>query len=128
MVPYFKEMKEHGEKQLLGISNKSAMATAINYLINNFEGLTYFIKDGEVPIDNNGQERLMRNPVIGRKTWYGTHSIKGAKTAAVLFSLVESCKLNKVNPREYFKDLVEIIHRGGPPPTPWEYLQSKSPI
>jgi transposase len=126
MVPYFKEMKEHGEKQLQGISNKSALATAINYLIKNLEGLTYFIKDAEVPIDNNAQERLLRNPVIGRKTWYGTHSIKGARTAAVLFSLVESCKLNKVNPREFFKDLAGVIHRGGTPLTPWEYLQSKS--
>ena len=62
---------------------------------------------------------------IGRKTWYGTHSIKGAKTAAVIFSLVESCKLNKVNPREYFKELVEKIHQKSDPLTPWEYLQKK---
>jgi transposase len=128
MVPLFEEMKVRGEKQLQGLSSKGAMAKAINYLINNFEGLTYFTKDAEVPIDNNSQERLLRNPVIGRKTWYGTHSIKGAKTAAVLFSLVESCKLNKVNPREYFRELVYEIHRGVPAFTPWEYLQSQSKI
>jgi transposase len=110
----------------MGISNKSSLAKAINYLINNYEGLTYFMKEASVPIDNNGQERLLRNPVIGRKTWYGTHSIKGASTAAVIFSLVESCKLNKVNPREYFNELTRIIHLSKPPPTPWEYLQSQS--
>lgn len=126
MLPLFEEMKRRGKKQLSGLSSKSSMAKAINYLINNFEGLTYLIKDAEVPIDNNSQERLLRNPVIGRKTWYGTHSVKGAQTAAVLFSLVESCKLNKVNPREYFKELVQTIHKGKPPLTPWEYLQSKS--
>lgn len=125
MVPLFEEMRGRGESHLPGISNKSSLAKAINYLINNFKGLTYFTRDAEVPIDNNSQERLLRNPVIGRKTWYGTHSIKGARTAAVLYSLVESCKLNKVNPREYFKDLVQSIHRGRPPQTPWEYLQSK---
>ncbi len=126
MVPLFEEMKARGKSQLPELSNKSSLATAINYLINNFEGLIYFTKDAGVPIDNNSQERLLRNPVIGRKTWYGTHSIKGASTAAVLFSLVESCKLNKVNPREYFKELVQTIHRGKSPPTPWEYFQSKS--
>jgi len=128
MVPLFEEMKSRGERQLLGISNKSALAKAINYFVNNYEGLTYFVKDAEVPIDNNSQERLLRNPVIGRKTWYGTHSIKGARTAAVLFSLVESCKLNEVNPREYFKELTHSIHRGGSSQTPWEYLQSKKEI
>jgi transposase len=125
MLPFFDEMKSRGEKQLLGLSNKSGMAKAINYLMNNYEGLTYFIKDADIPIDNNSQERLLRNPVIGRKTWYGTHSVKGANTAAVLFSLVESCKLNKINPREYFKDLISTIHGGKSAPTPWEWGQQK---
>ena len=125
MIPIFEEMKAKGESQLPGLSTKSSLAKAINYLKNNFEGLTYFTTDADVPIDNNSQERLLRNPVIGRKTWYGTHSVRGAQTTAVLFSLVESCKLNKVNPREYFKDLVQMIHKGVPPQTPWDWKQQK---
>jgi len=123
MTVFFEGMKARGEKQIVGISSKSSLAKAINYFIKNYDGLTYFIKDADVPIDNNSQERLLRNPVIGRKTWYGTHSVNGAKTAAVLFSLVESCKLNKVNPREYFKDLVKVIHEGKSPPTPSEWME-----
>jgi len=125
MTKYFESMKEQSEKDLRVVSSKSSLARAINYFLNNFDGLTVFIKIASIPIDNNSQERLLRNPVIGRKTWYGTHSIKGAKTAAVIFSLVESCKLNKVNPREYFKELVEQIHQKSDPLTPWEYLQKK---
>ena len=68
----------------------------------------------------------MRNPVIGRKTWYGTHSKKGAETNAIMFSIVESCKINKVNPREYFKDIVHAIHEGRCVFTPNEYLNIKS--
>ena len=60
-------------------------------------------------IDNNAQERLLRIHVVGRKTWYGTHSEQGAETAAILFTLVETCKLNDVNPRLYFADLVQAI-------------------
>ena len=82
----------------------------INYFIKNFDQLTMFLKCEDIPIDINSQERPMRGPVIGRKTWYGTHSRPGAETNAVMFSLVESCKLNKVNPRDYFKDIVHAIH------------------
>jgi len=63
----------------------------------------------------------MRNPVIGRKTWYGTHSKRGAKTAAILFSIVESCKLNQVNPRAYLKRLVSALHSGKPHFTPAQF-------
>jgi hypothetical protein len=63
-------------------------------------------------------ERALRNPVVGRKTWYGTHSKRGAKTAAILFTLVESCKLIGVNPREYFRELTRSILAGHPAFTP----------
>ena len=85
------------------------------------QGLTLFLADAEVPIDNNPQERLLRNHVIGRKTWYGTHSKRGAKTAGVLFSLVETCKMNEVNPREYFNALVTEMLKGLAPFTPAEF-------
>jgi hypothetical protein len=68
----------------------------------------------------------MRNPVVGRKTWYGTHSKKGAETNAVLFSLVESCKINEVNPRDYFRDIVRAIHEKREIFTPGECLRMKS--
>lgn len=82
----------------------------------------------DVPIDNNSQERLMRSPVIGRKTWYGTHSKRGATTNAILFSLVESCKLNKINPREYFREIVHSAHESRGFFTPFEYVNIKAEI
>ena len=104
-----------------GCSDKSSLGKAIRYLINNFVELTLFLNYSDVPIDNNSQERLMRSPVIGRKIWHGTHSKRGAKTATIIFSLVESCKLNNINPRFYFKQLVEAIHQGKAAFTPAEY-------
>lgn len=97
---------------------KSSIGKAYSYFLKNYQQLTLFTKNWELPIDNNSQERLLRSPVIGRKTWYGTHSKKGAETAAVLFSLVESCKLNGINPREYFKNLVKDLLDGNPPYAP----------
>ena len=69
-------------------------------------------------------ESLLRNPVIGRKKWLGTHSEKGARKQTILFSLVQSCKLLKINPRDYFPALVQNIKNKQVPLTPYEYLQS----
>jgi len=123
---YYRVMERFALKIKSGYSSKSSLVKAIDYFIKNFDELTYFLKHEDIPIDNNSQERLMRNPVIGRKTWYGTHSKKGAETNAVLFSLVESCKLSKVNPRDYFKDIVHAIHEKREIFTPGEYLRMKA--
>lgn len=128
MVPYFKQMRDQAVAFLAAYSLKSSLLKAVSYFLENYEGFTLFLNNTEIPIDNNPQERLLRNPVIGRKTWYGTHSKQGAKTAAILFSLVESCKLNKVNPRDYFKELVYALHQGLEPITPWEWSVHPVPV
>jgi hypothetical protein len=122
---YYRVMERFGLKIKSSYSSKSSLVKGINYFIKNFDQLTLFLNFEDIPIDNNSQERLMRSPVIGRKTWYGTHSRRGAETNAVLFSVVESCKLNKVNPREYFKDIVHAIHEKRDIFTPNEYLKMK---
>lgn len=128
MKPLFAQMKTLAKELEGTISSKSALWRAANYFLENYEGLTLFLSDSEIPIDNNSQERELRNPVIGRKTWYGTHSERGAETNAVLFTLVSSCKLCGVNPREYFRSVVEDIHAGKSPPTPNEFISRSPPI
>lgn len=118
MIPIFETMKIRALEDIKAYPSKSSIGKAFGYFLKNFQPLTLFTKNIELPIDNNSQERLLRNPVIGRKTWYGTHSKRGAETAAVLFSLVESCKLNNVNPREYFKNLVHDMLNGLAPYSP----------
>lgn len=109
MKSHFEAMKTKAMEELPRYPSDNHYKKALSYFLNNYEGLTLFLGDPEVPIDNNAQERLLRSHVVGRKTWYGTHSEQGAETAAILFSIVESCKLNDVNPREYFADLVRAI-------------------
>lgn len=121
MAGYFAEMKSQAMALNASHSSKSAIIRATSYFLDNYRAFTRFLTDARLPIDNNQQERLLRNPVIGRKTWYGTHSKRGAETAAVLFSLVESCKLNRVNPRKYFKCLVAALLQGQPAFTPHEF-------
>jgi transposase len=120
MKSRFEEMKQQAEKEFHNYP-KGKYKTALNYFLENYIGLTVFLTDAEVSIDNNAQERLLRSHVVGRKTWYGTHSERGAKTAAILFSIVETCKLNQVNPRIYFQILVKDLLEGKIPYTPREF-------
>lgn len=118
---YFEKMRDRCMSDIAGYSVKSTIGKAMSYFLKNYHNFVRFIDNPEVPIDNNPAERVLRNPVVGRKTWYGTHSPRGAETAAILFSLVESCKLNKVNPREYFKKLVEDLQQSKSAFTPKEF-------
>ena len=121
MLPHFEAMRDRVLANVAGYSSKSKMSKAMNYFLENYRGLTLFTGMPELPIDNNPQERLLRSPVVGRKTWYGTHSKRGALTAAILFSLVQSCKLIGVNPRKYFRSLVTDLHAGKSAYTPRQY-------
>ena len=121
MKPYFESMRVKAAENIHKYSSKSQFGKAMNYFLENYQELTLFLTHAEVPIDNNPQERLLRPHVVGRKTWYGTHSQRGAKTAAIMFSLVETCKLNGVNAREYFKILAAEMLGGYPAFTPAEY-------
>lgn len=110
MKMIFEEMRDQAIVWAGEFSTKSSLVRAINYFLKNYHELTYFTATSDAPIDNNQQESLLRNPVIGRKTWYGTHSKRGAETTAILFSIIETCKLNKINPREYLSAITEAIH------------------
>ena len=109
MATRFDAMKKMAMEELPRYPKGNQYGKALNYFLENYDGLTLFLTEPDVPMDNNPQERLLRSHVVGRKTWYGTHSERGAETAAVLFSIVETCKLNGVNPREYFVKLVEDL-------------------
>jgi transposase len=124
MRPRFEAMKAKATEELVCYSLKGKYAKALKYFLKNYDTLTYFLTDAEVPIDNNAQERNLRSHVVGRKTWYGTHSKRGGLTAAILFTIVETCKLCGVNPREYFESLIKDMLAGAKPYTPLDYKKS----
>ncbi len=121
MIPHFEGLKKNCLDSMSNVMPKSSLEKAINYFLNHYDGLTLCTKNINIPLDNNLAEREIRGPVVGRKTWYGTHSKRGALTAAVLFSIVRSCMMNNINPRDYIPWAVNIIHEGGDPLTPYEY-------
>src|SRR5438093_7304846 len=80
---------------------ESALGKAIAYMLGLWRGLTRFLDDPRIPLDNNATERGLRGMVIGRKNHYGSRSQRGTEVAALFYSLIESAKLCGVEPKAY---------------------------
>ena len=125
MREFFEKMKEKATTLCQETSSHSSLYKGCNYLLKYYEGLTRCLGDPRIPLDNNRSERELRSPVVGRKTWYGTHSKEGAKSAAVHFTITSSCKLNDVNPREYYHAIITAIHHKKQLFTPSQFRKMK---
>ncbi len=88
---------------------KSPMGKAITYALNQWEALIRYVDDPMLDIDNNLSERILRMVVIGRKNYMFAGSEAGAWRAAIIYSLVASCKLNGIDPFAYFRDVLEKV-------------------
>lgn len=80
---------------------QGSLGKAIDYMLSLWPGLTVFLADHRVPLDNNAAERALRGVVVGRKNHYGSRSDRGTKVAALLYTLFESAKLAGVDPHAY---------------------------
>lgn len=88
---------------------KGPMSKAINYALNQWEALIRYVDDPMLDIDNNIAERTLRMVVIGRKNYMFVGSEAGAWRAAIIYSLVASCKLNSHDPFAYFNDVLRKV-------------------
>lgn len=108
-LPVIDELKEYLESIQGNISGKSPLAGAIRYALKRWAALQTYIHDGTIEIDNNIAERAMRPIALGRKNYLFAGSDRGGKTAATFYSLIETCKLNNINPQEYLADVLNHI-------------------
>lgn len=90
------------------------MGGAIEYLLNGRKSLMVFLTNGLVPIDNNASERVIRPVAVGRKNWLFAGSERGGVSAAILYSVIESCRLAQVDMWEYLRDV--LVRVGTHPP------------
>jgi transposase len=89
-----------------------SIGKAAAYVIANWERLALFVNNPLIPLDNNGTERGIRGPVVGRKNHYGSRSRSGTLVAATLYTLIETAKLLHVNPTKYLLEAVRATDRG----------------
>lgn len=105
--PVINAMKIWLEKQSEQSLPKSAFGQAITYCCNQWSKLIVFLEDGRLEIDNNRSERSIKPFVMGRKNWLFAFTPKGATASAIIYSMVETAKENKLDPRKYLQFLFE---------------------
>ncbi len=119
------------EEQLVRVSVKSAIAEAIRYGLNHWEGLARFLDDGRIELDTNIVERAMRPIALNRKNALFAGHDEGAANWACLASLIETCKLHGVDPQTYFADVLTKLVNLWPEArldelTPWAWAAQQS--
>ncbi len=96
------------------LSAKSALAEAFRYTIKRREALTRFVTDGRLEADNNIAENAMRGIALGRKNYLFAGSDTGGDRAASLYTIVQTAKLNGMNPEAYLRETLTRIAEGHP--------------
>jgi transposase len=91
------------------VPDGSATAKAIQYSLKRWDALTRYLDDGAVPIDNNWVENQIRPWALGRSNWLFAGSLRSGQRAANVMTLIQSAKINGLNPQAYLKDVMERL-------------------
>lgn len=102
---------------------ESAFTKAVDYLLKRWKEFTVFLTDVRIPLSNNEAERSIRHAVMGRKNFYGSKTINGADTAAILYSVIESCKKVQVDPTTFIRQAILRNNRKEPQVSPLAYAR-----
>lgn len=102
---------------------ESAFTKAADYMLKRWPEFTAFLTDVRIPLSNNEAERSIRHAVMGRKNFYGSKTINGADTAAILYSVIESCKKVEIDPPTFIRQAILRNNRKEPQVSPLTYAR-----
>src|SRR5712664_1223258 len=107
--PLLGSLKQWLEETLVKLSKKSDTAIAVRYALGRWEALMRYCDDGRLEIDNNAAERSLRAVALGRKNYLFAGSDRGGESAAAIYSLIGTAKLNGIDPESYLKNVLSRI-------------------
>lgn len=108
-TPNLDEIRHQLEDWSIEVLPKSPIGQAVGYARGQWIALNQYTEDGDLNIDNNLAERVLRIVAIGRKNSLFTGSDAGAERAATIYSLIASCKLCEIDPFEYLRDVLDRV-------------------
>ena len=108
-APLLAELKAWFEHTLSQVSTKSGLAKAIRYSLGHWHALTRYCEDGRIEVDNNMAERAIRPLVLGRRNYLFAGSDGGGQSAAVIYSIIGTARLNGIEPFAYLRTVFERI-------------------
>ena len=91
------------------LSRHAEAAKAMDYMLKRWPAFTRFLDDGRICLTNNAAERCLRAVALGRRSWTFAGSDRGGERAAVIYSMVATCKLSGVDPRAWLADILARI-------------------
>jgi transposase len=109
--PVLTALKPWLELTRMQVLDKSPMAKAIDYTLSNWNALVRYVEDGRLNLDNLPAERALRAVAVGRKNWMMIGNERGGNAAAVLYTLVQTCKEIGIVPQTYLRDVLLRIGR-----------------
>jgi transposase len=112
-VPLVTELEQWMRAERARLSRHSDVAKAMDYMLKRWPAFTRFLDDGRICITNNAAERELRGIALGRKSWLFAGSDRGGERAAVMYTLIQTARLNGVDPQAWLADVLARINDHG---------------
>jgi transposase len=110
VVPLVSDLESWMRNERAKLSRHSEVAKAMNYMLNRWDTFTHFLDDGRICLTNNAAERALRGIALGRKSWLFAGSDRGGERAAVMYTLIQTARLNDVDPQAWLADVLAHIN------------------
>ncbi len=121
-------LREHRSK----LSSKAETAKAMDYLLKRWPAFTRFLQDGRVCLTNNAAERALRGIALGRKAWLFAGSDQGGDRAALMYTLIQTARLNDIDPQTWLADVLARLNdhpiRDIDELLPWKWRATREPV
>lgn len=108
-APLVAALEEWLRGERVKLSRHNAVAKAIDYMLTRWTAFSRFLDDGRICLTNNAAERALRGLALGRKAWLFAGSERGAERAAVMYTLIQTAKLNDIDPQAWLADTLSKI-------------------
>ena len=109
VAPLVHELIDWMIRERAKLSRHNEVAKAMDYMLKRIDAFTRFLEDGRICLSNNAAERALRGIALGRKSWLFAGSDRGGERAAVMYTLIQTAKLNGVDPQSWLADVLERI-------------------
>jgi transposase len=110
VAPLVSELETWMRTERAKLSRHSDVAKAMNYMLNRWDTFAHFLHDGRICLTNNAAERALRGIALGRKSWLFAGSDRGGERAAVMYTLIQTARLNDVDPQAWLADVLARIN------------------
>ena len=107
--PLLESLKQWLEETLGKLSKKSDTTLAVRHTLGRWDALMRYCDDGRLEIDNNAAERALRAVALGRKNYLFAGSDRGGESAAAIYSLIGTAKLNGIDPESYLRNVLSLV-------------------